>query len=416
MAINLTRLATCWGKLVGALNELNAFRGTTLNTRVNTLNTQFTAIDSTLDDDLPAAKSSAIAANDGWVSYLGQKALAVLKSEVQNDRNVADTSTLGLLQEVQRQMVTGAQTFDSSPSTATVAAVGVPTGAPAFVTSVIDPVNGLGCDFILPDVFVMRAVTPTQLTVAGNTIVSPSTRPTWPGGNQIVTTVSLIDPSAGGIGADSGLESWASGSALNSWTTVSGAIAQVSHGSGFAASIPGTGAAIVPLRQKVSVSAGGVYAVSVSLRRSVGAGTGTLTVVFENAAGTQIGSTSLSQSIPALSTSFAQKTATLYVPTGTTGDVYLSLHCDHAAGNTIEVDDFCLATPTRLGTNGVYLTVFVGATAMVYGDTWTLTVANTGVATTSLVRGLDRLFGLSAYPVRLPTVGGGSTLNDTLVS
>lgn len=416
MAINITRLATCWGKLVGALNELNTFRATTLGTRATTLKSQYASINDTLDDDIDETLLAEQAANDVWVSYLGAKVVEVLKDEVLNDRPFADTSTLGLLTELARQMGVSGDSFRTSPSTVVTAAIGSPTGTPTFWVSTVDPYTGVAGDFVLPDVYLFRAADAASLSVTGNALVSPPTNGDWPKGGGVITGVTVTDPSVTTVGTDSGFESWTSPTVLSSWTTVSGSISQVVHGTGLAVQVTGTGGSINPLKQLVGVSAPGVYAVHASLRRTAGAGSGNVTIRLENDAGTQIGALTFTQSVAGLTGSFASYTGTLHVPAGVTGNVWLSFTTNAGGTDTIQIDDVALVIPVDLYQNGPKVVVFKGATNTVLGDAWTVTVTNTVTPISgSLIRGVDRLAGFAAYPVRLPT-SGAPTQADALVS
>lgn len=418
MAINFTRLSTAWGKLFGALNEWNVARGSTLTTRVGTLRTQFNGIDGDLEDGLSTTQSSAIAAGETWTSYLADRVVAVLASEVKNDRPFADTSTVGLLKELDRQMRVAGESYKTSTCTTATAAIGVPAGNPRIVTSDMDALTGGRSDFLLADVLLLRCQGSGLYALTGNSSVTPATYPTWPGGAGIATFVTEVNPATTSVGLDPGFDQWTSPTAPTYWT-VTGAVAQnadTPDGSAYSCQFTGTGA-LISLRQTLSVVAGQVLNVHFDAKKTASpANTGTLVVRLEDAAGNAL-SGNVTVNVSAVTGSWVGYTGTLWVPTTVTGTVYVAFRYTGGVGDICRVDRLSLTEATLLYPAGLRLTVFTGPTAAVLNDAWTLTTTVDGGTTlsTQMIRGLDRLIGLASLPVRLPT-NSVPTQADALVS
>lgn len=418
MAINFTRLSTAWGKLLGGLNEWNAARGATLTSRVGTLRTQFNGIDGDLEDTLSASRDAAIGAAEAWPSYLADRVVAVLAAEVKNDRPFADTSATGLLNELRRQMVVAGESFKTSTCTTVTAAIGVPVGNPRIVTSDMDRFTGGRGDFLLADVLLLQAQGGGQYAVTGNSSVTPATYPSWPGGGGVASTLLETDPAVSSVGNDPGFTTWTSPTAPAYWT-VTGAVAQnadTPDGSAYSCQFTGTGS-LISIRQTVSVQPGQVLAVHFDAKKTASpVNTGTLVVRLEDAAGNAL-SGSVTVNVSAVTGSWVGYTGALWVPTTAPSTVYVAFRYTGGAGDTVRVDRLSLVDAPELYPAGLRLAVFAGTTAAVAGDAWTLTTTVDGGTTlsTQMIRGLDRLIGLSSYPLRLPT-NSVPTQADALVS
>lgn len=429
MAINFTRLFTALGKVCGALNEWNTSRGSTLTTRVSTLRTQFTGIDADLDDDLTTNQNNAVTSGDVWVSYLTQMCQRLVIDEVLNDRPQTDQQFTACLTELVRQMGVAAESLATSLATVgSVTAVGAPTGTPTWVVSDLDALRQARSDWTLPDVLLLTAVGNTSVNVQGQAAVTPETRPTWPTGAGVNTTLTQINAATTSLGADPGFESWLAGPPISpvSWTILSGTagttVSQASDtpvtGQGtYSLQLLGDGTTL-KVRQQVTVSAGECYFLHAFVKRTANpANTGTLTVSLRDSAGTLLSGTSnISILTSAASGSWTANTAALVTPKNlpTDGLVYLEIQYNGGVGDTLRLDQVALNLLPTLYTGGLRLAVVKGVTATVTGDAWTHTTTLAS-PTAAFIRALNRLLALTNYSVRIPT-SGAPTQANALVS
>ncbi len=432
MAIAFTTLFTALGKVVGALNEWNTARGSTLTSRVSTLRTQLTNIDADLDATLTSDAALAVASGDAWTSALVTYATNLVTEAVLNDRALTDTSFNSCLTELVRQMGVASESLNNYPATVgSATSVGSPTGTPTFVISDVDQYTQAASNFTLPDVYYLT-YNGSGHAVQGLGADTNSTRPTWPSGTGVNTLVTETDASATSLAADPGIEEWDDSTPpeLVDWemlsgtygTTVSRATDTPITGVGtYCLQLlgdAGTGATPLKVRQQVSVAANSVYYVHAYLKRTANpANTGTLTIGLRDSSGNLLsGTSSISVATSACATSWTAYTAVIAVGANLPSDglVYLEIRYNAGNGDTIRVDQVALNELPALYTAGVRLAIVKGATASVVGDTRTITVTR-ATPTASLIRGIDRLLNLKSYSVRIPC-SGSPTQADALVS
>lgn len=429
MAINFTRLFTALGKLVGGLNEWNTGRGSTLTSRVSTLRTQLTGIDADLDENLSNSRDSAIAAGDGWPGYFTTVGQEALIAEVVADRPQTDRQFGACLKELVRQMGVAGETLNSYAATVgTVTAVGSPTGTPTFVVSDLDQYTQAASDFTLPDVLLLTTDSTGGMAVQGQSAASVVTRPDWPSGAGVNTTLTLVNAATTSLGADPGFESWNTGPPATpiSWTTVSGS-AGTTVSQATDTPITGQGTLCLQLlgdgstlrvRQAVTVNASEVYFLHAFVKRTANpANTGTLTVALRDSSGNVLsGASTISVTTSAAATSWTALTAALATPKNLPSDglVYLEIRYNGGVGDTLRIDQVALNLLPALYVGGLRLAIVKGVTASVVGDAWTHTTTR-ATPTASLIRGLNRLFTLTSYTDRIPTDGSPSQA-DALVS
>jgi len=428
MAIAFTDLFTALGTVCGALNAWNTARGADLTSRVSTLRTELIGIDDDLDDTLTSNQELAVSSGDTWVSYLSDIAGRLIVEAVLDDRPQTDQAFTACLTELVRQMGVASENLAVSLATiGSVTAVGSPTGTPTFVVSDLDPYTQARSNWTLPDVLLLTTGA-SGTAVQGQTAASPATRPSWPSGAGVNTTLTTINAGTTSIGADPGFESWNAGPPISpvSWAILSGTagttVNQVTDtpvtGQGtYAMQLFGDGTTL-RVRQQVSVSANEVYFVHAFLKRTAHpANTGTLTVALRDSSGNVLsGTSSISVATSAAATSWTANTAVIATPTNLPSDglVYLEIRYNGGIGDSIYVDQVSLNLLPALYPVGLRLAVVRGVTASVVGDAWTLTTTRAHPED-SFIRSLDRLLSLRSYTARIPTSGSG-TQADSLVS
>lgn len=455
MSINTARLTQRFGKLVGWLNEINSYRGTTLTARVTTIDGQYTSVNPDLVGGLYSQEASAIASLNGQVTYIKQLAEAVLIAEVQNDRPLPSATKANALAEWNRQMRVAGDTFNASPAAGVVANIGSPTGDYTLIYTGKDG-TGVEQDLILPDVYLFQCDQDKdsggtqyaeRFTIRGKARDANLTDYTYPSGTGVNTTITTVNPAATfGAVSDGAFTSWNGGSpnSLTSWTAGTGctygtqllkATDDPRNTSGSASlDLKGDGTAIPAVKQAVTnnVVAGGVYAVHLRLKKVNDPGTDwAVTVRLVDGSGAVLSNCTLSSSAcSALNANWTNVLSGFFhVPAVKPSAVYLEIRM-HQSGSVntapvnlaeCEVNHLSVfrvdSTPNLLYTGGPRVALFSGTTAAVVGDASTVTVTVAGTYSSYLLAGIDRLLDLKATGIRLPSDNvGGETILDSLVS
>lgn len=448
-SIDTARLAARLGKLAGSLNEVNAYRGTTLVARVSTLEGQYTSVNPSLTSALYSQFSSAVSAMDGWVGYTKTFASAVLLAEVQNSRPLVQASQPAAVAEWRRQMLIAGDSFNACPATLVTATVAA-TGDPSIVTSGKDG-SGQEQDLIIPDVYLIQCSQDKdngstkwaeQFTIRGKPADSAATNYDYPTGSGYSSTVNAIDPAGNfGIATDGSFTSWNGGSpnTLTAWAAGTGCTYGVQlikatedpRAASASASLEllGDGTAIPAVKQLLSgVRASATYAVNLRIKKVADPGTDWgITVRLVDGSGTLVGNAITSVTCGSLSANWLNAlNGTIITPAVLPAAVYLEvrMHQFGAVGtapvNTSQayVSHLSVSASSPLYTGGPRVSVFSGTVASVVTDSYTVTVTITGTLSSYLIREIDRLVDLrSLSPLRLPSVDDTTeTILDALVS
>lgn len=456
MAIDNTALVTKLGKIFGALNELNTYRGTTLTNREATLRTEYGTDPDDLLNDLAANVTATQKSLDTWVSALSALVSTTIQATVEDDRAIPNLSLDTALAEWVRQLKNGAQTFNDCPVTLTLATA---TGAPAptadytFHTST-KGTDGKPSDFGIPDRYLITVSADGDsggtrwaetLAVVSKGADDAVTDAAYPSGTGTDTTFQVIDPdTTGGVVTDGTFSQYVA-DAFTYWTRFGGNTAthvlQAADGlrngaSGFSMKIVSDGTVLNGAKQTVNLSASTVYSLHFAVKGvnvtadpnalvyiSVRDATTGAIIVDDSGALLQVASSNLTTIGTAAWTHFVVDFATPYrMPSG---GVYLDIRLTGAASNTTiaasgaacEVDHVSFNAMPALYSRGVRLIVYSGAVQPANTDQWELTVALTsGTIGGYIIRWLDRTIGLASRTLKLPTVSGGTeTLPDSLI-
>jgi hypothetical protein len=458
VAINFTRTFTTLGLLCGGLNEVNTYRATTLGGRKTDILSQFGTVAAygELVTGVYSAVDNALAAENGFVSWLGQTTQSVVVNEVVADRPLASESLANALAELDRQMRVASESLNECPGTVAVADVGSPTGDHKFVFGVKEALTGRTTDFLVPDVYLIRCTADRSqggtayaetFSLVGKQADQLPTDSTYPSGTGLDTTVTAVDPASdGGVVTDPDFDEW-TGTGNNTpvrWSVYGSTVAGTHvlratddprGGAGTSLSLVGDGSVLVRLRQAISVEANTVYTAHMRVKKVADPGTDwAVSMMLVDSSGTAVaGNGSYSNVVSsAAATSVAGNwtnavTGVFCTPAVLpSGGVYLEIRF-HQSGSTSTapastanayVDYVSVVETTPLYSGGPTLTAFSGSTEGVVGDTRTATVAlTTGVPGDYLIRGIDRLLsgGLASAAVRLPT-SNTPTQADALVT
>jgi len=453
MAIDYTTLRARWGKIIGALNEVNTYRGTTLAARVTTLISQFSSANPSVTSGIYDAQTSALSSFSSWLSYLTGLVNDALFTAVNNDRSVPFTDIDACGVELVRQMTNDAQTFNDSPCSYAFAAVGVPTGDLSFVYTDRDA-TGLASDYAIPDRLLFTVTADADrggtrwaetIAVVGKLADTAATDAGYPTGAGINTTIQVTDPDvSGGAVTDGSFNNYTS-SNFDSWTrltgntssTVNQAAEDYRNGAnGKSLNLVSNGTNVTGVRQNITVTAGQIKAVCFRVK-AVNSALTTAKVHVSirrqdtDALLTDPQSANLQTSSGTMAGigvgSWAAYTAVFVMPNYIpSSGVYLDIRL--ADGTTVTtpatvataayVDHVSIIDMPAQYNAGPRIVIFSGKTGLLITDQWQLTITlASGTISGYIVRGVDRLIGLRSRTWRLPTVSGGTeTLTDAAIS
>ena len=459
MTIAFTRLFTTQGLIAGALNEINTYRATTLAGRETDLVTQLvtTAVYGDLVSSVYTNRDAAASAENSYVSALQTLALGALLADVNADRPGTGTDKVKAVKELRRQMVIASESLNDCPGTVTVASVGSPTGDHQFVFGTYEPVTGKVTDYLVPDVFLVTCTADRSqdgtayaetFSLIGKTADALPTDATYPSGTGIDTTVTAIDPADDeSIVTNGDFDDWTVTNTPDDWTFGTGVVAGThvlkkttddvrgTDSTNISLRLVADGSVLIKLRQEVDLEPNTAYSVQFRLKKVADPGTDwAVSILLVDGAGTSVtGNGSYANTLSSVTAGSVASDWTNVV-TGvfmtpavipSTGlQVELRFHQNGAlttaAANTAEVyvDHVSVIATEPLYDGGPTLTCFSGRLEGVVGDTRTATVAlSSGVPSTYLIRGMDRLLGLAELEDRIPTISGGAeTQGDALVT
>lgn len=423
MAINYTRLFTTLGKVVGGLNEVNAYRGTTLGARTDTLSARFDAALQFVAEGLYPARDDGRTALDGWVQYLQQLARDTIVAEVIDDRPLVSPDTTSCILELDRQMKVDAQSLEDSDA-AVVVTPSLVDGDALLIGTALQPATNLPSQLALPDSYLvsvpngfLRGDIQFQeiLDIKGTAAADPATNHDWPAGSGIETSLAVRDPH-NNLGLQNGRLSSVTG-----WTQTGGTWAAVA-----ATTPPRTGytanvtrftpsGASGTLTQAVTTQARTIYAWTFKVFKDAGTQDWTVGIRLKDGAGTTIGSLSSSFTAASLSAGWNTKAGFWVTPAAWDGQASLELFYSAIVTQTnLEVAHAGLIAPVALYPGGPTLVAFAALAPLTQNDKWTVDVTIGG--TGALHRGIDRLVDIkSVLSEGLPT-SVTATQADALVS
>lgn len=455
MAFDYTRFKTQIGAVIAGLNDTNAYRGGTLSNRVDAW---FTAYDGAslaeqaLLDNVLTELDSARQANNSWVNYLSTLTEGTIGVQLDRDLPMSDTSLLARITELARRMRRDSETMVECPCTVTPASIGSPTGDHQFVYNRYEGLTGRISDYMIPDVYTIllsadRSHGGTQwaetFSLSGKPADQLPTDAAYPSGTGLLTSLTAIDPADSfGVVTDGTFDDL-SGSNFANWTQNGVWNTTVFQGtddprdgsSGFCLRLVGNGSLVHKIRQEIDVDANTTYAVHMRLKKVADPSTDwAVSILLTDSAGTALAgpaayvNTVTSSGATSIASSWANPVTGVFVTPATlpsTG-VFLEIRF-HQSGslttapvNTAEVlvDHVVVTADAPLYDGGPALTIFSGITEGVLGDGRTATIALTsGAIGDFVIRGLDRLLGLAALPVRLPTTtSGAATIANSVIA
>lgn len=416
MAINFTRMFTAIGKCIGALNSANTYQGTTLTGRTSTFSTQYVSPNNNLVDSLYTQLQNTQQAQAAWITYVQALAQATMIQECSLDRPLNDNSVSSALQAVAYGLRAASQTVTYSPSTlATVPSLTVGDGQLVFAASV-NP-----SDLYLADSYLLNVVSDQttgstqyqeQISMVGKANVDPLNW-LWPQGSSVNTIITALD-SAQQTKVPPTFSTWSASGTVAIGTLGTGPRSADTTYAPY--TVTGNGSY---LQYPLTAVAPGTYSYNLFMKGNAGnTGGSTVTVLIVNASGTTVATLA---TLSATSGSWVQSSGVwnfpIQPPVTPSTAYYLrfQVNTGGTATVTLAYPGFVSLSPLYQG--GPVACVWSGTTAFGLADLWTASCTRGTSETVSLIRGMERLFTLSAYSpyITIPTANPGDYTNALVV-
>jgi hypothetical protein len=443
MAILLTGaggLFTRLGKLAGALNDVNNWRG---GTGAGQLAKAITDALAQVDGDVAAIRATysglynALTAGQNGLTQVQQAAQTAAKNLLiamaNADTPLAQQTVPYALALLRTQMLAGGSYVNPNTVSATVTAGGSNTGNGAIVTGVRDA-KGYQLDNALAET-VAVTVTSDAANAGALQCLGTQTQPDplswlWPAGSGLNQSLTSLDPANNSyLPSSSGAFDAFTANVPNGWTVAAGVAGTDfgAAGSSFkganALKLIGGGGGLTDLTQTLSgLTSRTPYAVGFWLKADVVPASGNLIIDLYNGSSVitdEAGNNcSLSIALNGITTSYVAHGAvfTIADPLPATVTLRMRLSVVVPGGSNIFIDQLTFQPAQQLGTqlgDSIWAAACTGAADWALRDTLSIAVANN--RTCQWQQAFDRLFGCRALGFTLPT-SGSTLINDNLIS
>lgn len=451
------------GYLLGGINDINALlgasstSGVTANwvTRTNTLDTRYGAAPAQQKvlDGLYQSLASWQGSQTGFLTAIRQIAQNTLIEMVHADTPLASKSVANAMTVLIQQMVANSDDVNASAvSAGAQASVGSPTGTPSIVVSLLRT-DGRTREYAIPETirFACTSDSGTGATadrepylVTTPASVSETLAWNWPAGSGVSKSVTSVDASidaGANLLTNSDFETFSLNVPTN-WAVLVGVAGTDILAAGSSDAMDSTsnaleftenGGTLSSIAQTMNNSGGTtgvlkpstVYCVNAFMKKSSSglSGNGTIEISLVDGSNTQVtddagNDCKITQAAASLTTSYAAVKGSFATPRVLPASGYkLRVRLSVAiadSGESVFIDNLALAEGSELYAGGPVVAVFSGATAPVKGDSYTVAVSNTYGA---FQKGFDRLFGMRALGLQLPSdTGGTETVPDSYIA
>lgn len=453
MSLNITTLATRWGKEFGGVNQVNTFRATTLPARADTIAglystaaAQRNVTSGLYDQTLSASDQLGM----GIVSTYQNVAQNTLIQMCQDDSptNLSPSpSTTDYLTKLVTDMLSQGQTFQKptvtvggsatyANTTGVTTVYGAPYGNGVIVGTAIDPTTGNPKLYVKQEV--LKLVCTNDSYVNGAT---PGTETFALTGEQALDTLNALWPAGSNastsvVGAPSKYSTQFSNAYFDDWT-----VTDTPDNWVLANLIPGTTitrstdayvgsysckltAALLnaELSQPLASLTGSTnYVMAIRVKRVTAITGGVLTIGLRDSTGTYLqdalgNDLKLAIALTGASGSFTLSRFLVSVPRGfaSTPTISLKITTAMVAAESIELATVEFVEMTSAYDNGPDVCLLPGSTSFADNDTYTLAVANSA-GTTTFIGNLERLYNISTLGIVVP-VAASPTQADSLIS
>lgn len=457
-------LFTRVGTMGGLLNDVNSFRGTanltaasikSIGPAVDSIAAQFDSTDQNLINGLYGNRDSYRTVHSSLTQYIQQLAQSTLVQMANDDTPLAVQDLTHALTLLISQMKTGSQTVQKPTVSESVTAGGSNVGGGVVIASVLGG-NGTQLDYVLNENVSLTCTLDAQTTgTAGQeqfTVASPTSDSDpldwqWPLGSGVSLTQNAVDAnqsnSGGNLLQNSGFETWTNANQPDNWIRDVGVIGTTilqgatAYKGTYSLELVGNGSELTSVYQpfntapSTSSNAGGTSAVlSPSTQYAVNlwsrySGTtpaaGVIEVALTDGAGTVTQDGAGNQNLftvafGTLTTSFVPHNGWFRTPAvlpSTGFRLRVRFSTAFTSGTNVFIDNLALTPGFTLYTGGPQLAIFSGSPNFIIGDTFTAAVTNS--YNSGWQKLADRLFGMKALGLQLPS-GGSPTIADSLIA
>lgn len=460
MAVTLTGtggLFTRLGKILGTIDNVNGFRGSTapnpsstwgasgpeisaIQTNIDGIQAEFQSALQYVTDGLYTALSSFRSTQSGLLSTMRQLAQTTLVEQVHADTKLDSKTVANAMVELIRQMENTSDDVDANTVTASVAAAASNTGDGTVVASVKD-VKGKTLEYAFNETLNVEATSDAGLgstsgqepfTASGDAAEADTLSYLWPAGSGSSRGLTAIDAgsTSSSLLTNGDFDTFTTNTP-GTWTIGVGVAGTDIFAAGSSDDYQGdnalefTGTGGTPLSELyqavTTLKPNRVYHFCCWVKKSVSLAAGVLSIALTDGSGTIINddaSTANNTTIAhgSITTSYAAFSGSFRTPKVLPSTVRLRVKITTAltSGESLFVDHLSLAEATQVYTGGPFLSVHSGATAFAKGDRFTVTVSNNWAS--EFQKGFERLFGMRSLGLVLPSdTGGTETIADTLV-
>ena len=459
MAVNLTTLFTRLGRIAGAADSVNAFRGTTdleasgydsVGRHVDEIRDEYTTSRTDLVNGLYALRNDYRNVHSAYITGLKTLAQNTLIEMVNDDTELPSKTVEEAFKEIVRQMDNTSDSVDANAPAGSVAAASPPTntGNPAVVVSVTDEYGKL-LEYTYAEIVKLTCSTDSYTggatarretyTAKGESAQTDKLMWDWPKGSACNISVTSCDPSENAgtnMLTNSDFEDFTTTNVPDNWTVVTG-----SAGTTFGEDADefegaktfkfiGNGSELTAIKQLIPASLlapNTVYAFNFWGKSDGAVVAGVLTVDLIDGANAVIAddasvNNATTFALSGWTSSYVAKNGFFRTPKvlPATG-VYIRVWLSTAVTNTevIYVDELALCEATQLYTAGPYVAVFGGSTNVIAGDAFNITMTNTrGGLQDMALQFFDppTLTGLPRSRQLPSNTAGGETVADALRS
>lgn len=441
------------GKLYRATNDINAFRGTTTDDDVTTINTQFpspTTNQQIAINDLYQQRNNSRNLTVSWFSQLNQFAINTIIEQVNDDTVLPQKNLTNALLELISQMVDNSESIQRPTLGSTVTASGDNDGDAVLYSSLVGP-DGTQQDYLLAETLKLVCTQDgstgtggggTQYAETFSYTGDPTRAPTeynWPGGSGVQGQISVTDAATttANVVQNGAFTTWASalappenwlyavGTAGTAFVRASSANAMRSED--YAMQMTSDGSTVLKLRQVVTLVPDTVYAVNLWAKTDAAAAgqvairlvDATGTVITDNAGTSNtipLNTNSLTTSYQPLEDVLASGTPFFRTPRSLPSTVYLeiAMTTPPVNGTDVFIDLVALVAATRLYVNGPFIAMFSGEAASVRLDYYQDVFTNSRTSC-QFVFCMDRAYGLQALGLKIPS-SNSPTIPDALIN
>jgi len=441
MAILLTGaggLFTRLGKLAGALNDVNTFRGGTSSGQlVKAVTDALAQVDgdtSTIRTTLSGLYAALVAGQNGLTAAnqaFQTAAKNLLVAMANADTPLSSQTYQAALALLKTQMLASGAHVGANTVTAVVTPGGSNTGNGAIICGVNDA-RGFQLDNALAET-VNVACTGEQ-SAAGTLQFQGAAQADalswlWPAGSGLNKSLTSVDPANNSLVSGGNFDAFTA-NLPNGWTATTGTAGTdfAAGGSGYKGAnslkyIGGTGVLSNLTQTVTGLTSRTPYAINFWIKADVVPASGNLIVDLYNGASVITdengNNAQVSIALSGVTTSYVAHGAIVSIADPLPAAVTLRARLSVAipGGSNIFIDQLTLQPAVQLGTklgDSIYAAVATGSVDWCLKDTLSVAVANNRAC--AWQQAFDRFFGCRQLGYVLPTAGGGALISDALIS